>query len=196
MTDSEPPMAASTGPLDRQRFNQWSKTYETSHLQWLLFERVHRAILKQLPAGFIPCAVLDIGCGTGRLLRRMHEAWPGASMIGIDLSDGMVARAHQLSPFAAIYQAPAEHLPLKSGSVDLATSTVSFHHWSDQEQGVGEIQRVLYKGGLFILADPNLGHGHPLSRQQLRELFQACGLLVRKQVYFLPFFSITMAEKQ
>jgi len=81
--------------------------------------------------------------------------------------------------YATIYQAPAEHLPLENDSVELATSTTSFHHWSDQAQGVREAVRVLRGGGLFILADMNLSaHGHPISRAQVQAIFEDSGLSI------------------
>ena len=118
-----------------QHFNEWSETYERSFMQWLLFDRVHRGVLARLPADFVPATILDIGCGTGRLLRRMHLRWPSAVLVGVDLAEGMVARAREQTFGATIYLAPAEHLPLENDSVDLVTSTVSFHHWSDQSRG-------------------------------------------------------------
>jgi trans-aconitate methyltransferase len=72
-------------------FNHWSETYEHSLVQWLFFDRVHRGLLRRLPAGFTPAAVLDIGCGTGRLLRRMQKRWPSAVLTGVDLAEGMLA---------------------------------------------------------------------------------------------------------
>src|ERR1700690_1814843 len=127
----------------RRHFNHWSETYERSFMQWLLFDRVHRRVLALIPADFVPANILDIGCGTGRLLRRMHARWPAAHLVGVDVAEGMVAKARQQMDYATIHQAPAEHLPLENASVDLATSTTSFHHWSDQAQGVREAVRVL-----------------------------------------------------
>jgi ubiquinone/menaquinone biosynthesis C-methylase UbiE len=99
----------------------------------------------------------------------MHLRWPSASLVGVYVAEGMLAQARARTAYAAIHQAPAEHLPLENDSVDLVTSTTSFHHWSDQAQGVREAVRVLRKGGLFILADMNLAaHGHPISRSQVR----------------------------
>ncbi len=165
-------------------------------MQWLLFDRVHRQLLARLPAGFAPATVLDIGCGTGRLLRRMRDRWPAASLVGVDLAEGMVAQARQRTPGATILQAPAERLPLEAGSVDLVTSTTSFHHWSDQAQGIREAARVLRRGGLFILADMSLAaHGHPLSRSQVRASFEAAGLSILSQSTPVPFFTFTLGEK-
>lgn len=49
--------------------------------------------------------------------------------------------------------ARAEHLPIADRTVDLALSTMSFHHWSDQSLGLSEAARVLRPGGCFILVD-------------------------------------------
>ena len=177
-------------------FNRWSETYERSITQWLFFDRVHRGLLARIPAGFTPTAILDIGCGTGRLLRRMQARWPEAALAGVDLAEGMVAQAQAQTPGAAIYQAPAEHLPLKDGSFDLVTSTVSYHHWSDQAQGVREVVRVLRRGGLFILADMSVPHrGRSQSRREVRALFESAGLSIRLQQSPVLFFTMTVGEK-
>jgi ubiquinone/menaquinone biosynthesis C-methylase UbiE len=47
----------------------------------------------------------------------------------------------------------AESLPLPDASIDLAFSTLSFHHWTDQAKGVSEVARVLRPQGRFLLAD-------------------------------------------
>jgi len=154
-----------TPPSDingRQHFNSWSETYERSFMQWLLFDRVHRGVLARIPANFVPHIYLTSAAAPAGCLRRMHLRWPSASWWESIWPEGMVARARQQTNYATIRQAPAEQLPLADGSVDLATSTTSFHHWSDQAQGVREAVRVLRAGGLFILADMNLSaHGHP-----------------------------------
>jgi len=180
----------------RAHFNHWSETYERSFMQWLIFDRVHAGILSRLPHDFDPADILDIGCGTGRLLRRMQARFPKASLSGVDLAEGMVAQARQQTPGASIHQAPAEHLPLQDGAIDLVTSTVSFHHWSDQAQGVKEAFRVLRPGGLFILADMSLAsHGQPLSAGQVRGLFEAAGFRVEAQSHPVPFFTFTVGKK-
>ncbi len=176
-------------------FNRWSETYEHSFMQWLVFGPIQRRVLNSLPPGFIPGAALDVGCGTGRLLRRMHSCWPQAKLIGIDPAEGMVAQARRFTPNATIYHAPAEQIPLDSASVDLVTTTMSFHHWANQEVAVGEVVRVLRPGGYFILADVNIGHGHPLSKAEVRQLFQSCSFSIVSQRSIIPYVTVTVAEK-
>jgi ubiquinone/menaquinone biosynthesis C-methylase UbiE len=180
-----------------QHFNHWSETYERSFMQWIIFDRVHRRVLALIPANFVPANIVDIGCGTGRLLRRMHARWPEAGLAGVDVAEGMVTQARERTDFATIYQAAAEQLPLEDASVDLATSTTSFHHWSNQAKGVSEAVRVLRVGGLFILADMNLAaHGNPISRAAVKTLFINSGLSIRSQASPVPFFTFTVGEKK
>jgi ubiquinone/menaquinone biosynthesis C-methylase UbiE len=188
-------MSISSPNNEHQRFNQWSETYEHSITQWLLFDRVHRKVINSLPADFIPKGILDIGCGTGRLLRRLHARWPDARLVGIDLAEGMLAQARQLTADATFYQAPAEQIPLEDAWLDLVCSTMSFHHWSNHVMGVREAFRVLRQGGIFALADTNVGHGHPLTRRQVGDLFQSTGFHIQIQSSLLPFLTVTIGVK-
>ncbi|MDQ6662613.1 MAG: class I SAM-dependent methyltransferase [Chloroflexota bacterium] len=177
---------------DIQRFDRWSDTYEDSWLQERFFDRVHQSVLALMANEARPKTILDVGCGTGRLLRKARERWPDAQLLGVDPADGMVEVAHQLNPDATFLQGTAEALPLPDESVDLAFSTVSFHHWQNHAAGLCEIARVLQPQGRFILADvcpptwivPLMQH-RAYDRKSLRTLFVASGLRViaQKPIY-------------
>jgi SAM-dependent methyltransferase len=49
--------------------------------------------------------------------------------------------------------ATAERLPFPDRQFDLVFSTMTFHHWADQRQGVAEIARAMTPSGRWILAD-------------------------------------------
>jgi ubiquinone/menaquinone biosynthesis C-methylase UbiE len=175
---------------DIERFDHWASTYEHSWLQRAFFDRAHHATLA-LAAGIVhePVSVLDVGCGTGKLLRRAHIYWPQAQLIGVDPANGMLEIAKRLTPNATFSTGMAEALPLQDASVDLALSTISFHHWQDQAAGIREIARVLRPGGYFILVDASfpdwlvrvfrLKRFH--SPAQLRTLFIQAGFHVQTQ---------------
>lgn len=175
---------------DVGRFDQWSSTYEDSWMQRALFDPAHRATLA-LAASVVhqPASVLDVGCGTGKLLRRARTYWPEAQLLGVDPAKGMLEMAQRLTPNATFFTGTAEALPLQDASVDLALSTISFHHWQDQAKGVREIARVLRPGGYFLLVDMSfpdwlvqalrLKRVH--SRARLQKLFQQAGLQVQRQ---------------
>ncbi len=171
-------------------FQEWSQTYERSWLQSRLFGPTHRAVLKDMQDTIQtqPGAVLDVGCGTGRLLRAIHERWPQAELMGIDPTAGMLDTARQLTPDATFQTGFAEALSVADASVDVAASTLSFHHWSDQAAGLKEIARVLRPQGYFFLADAVLPAwlawfpwSHFRRPAQVRALFQQAGLSVLRQ---------------
>jgi ubiquinone/menaquinone biosynthesis C-methylase UbiE len=183
-------MTTKHGEKDVERFDQWASSYEHSWLQRAFFDRVHEATLA-LAAGIVHQAVsvLDVGCGTGKLLRRAKTYWPEAQLIGVDPANGMIEMAQRLTPNATFSTGMAEALPLQDASVDLALSTTSFHHWQNQAAGIREIARVLRPGGYFILVDASfpdwlvrvfrLKRFH--SPAELRTLFIQAGLLVQTQ---------------
>jgi ubiquinone/menaquinone biosynthesis C-methylase UbiE len=159
---------------DRVHFDHWAKRYDRSPLQLLLFGPTHAAVLDAAAHWTgTPGTLLDIGCGTGRLLERAAERWPGTKLLGIDNAPEMVAQAKKKHGSEARYTfevGNSASLPLESESVDLAASTISFHHWSDQAGGLREVARVLRPGCHFILADvvPPL-----LMRQFMKNRFHA-----------------------
>ncbi|HET7421876.1 MAG TPA: methyltransferase domain-containing protein [Candidatus Dormibacteraeota bacterium] len=142
---------------DVDRFERWSGTYERHYLQRLVFEPVQEAVLDLAAAEMPkPIAILDVGCGTGRLLRSAERRFPGATLEGVDAARGMIKQAQAVLPAGSRIRfqvAPAEKLPFANGQFDLAFSTMTFHHWDDQRGAVAEVARVLKPGGRWLLAD-------------------------------------------
>jgi ubiquinone/menaquinone biosynthesis C-methylase UbiE len=139
------------------RFDRWAPQYDQSALQPLLFAPTHEAVLSAAAAaGAQPRDVLDLGCGTGALLLRAAERWPDAHFVGVDVSAPMIdeaRRKHEGDARLRFEVADAAALPLEPESIDLAFSTISFHHWADQVGGVRQVARVLRPNGCFVLAD-------------------------------------------
>jgi ubiquinone/menaquinone biosynthesis C-methylase UbiE len=148
-------VAAPSTDQDVGQFDRWSVRYERSKWQWLVFDRVHRKALGLASRFGVPSAILDVGCGSGRLLRAAHLRWPEARLFGVDPSMGMVEAGRRLTP-AELHVTGAESIPLADASIDVAFSTIAFHHWADQERGLQEVARVLRPGGHFVLVD-NIG---------------------------------------
>lgn len=103
-----------------------------------------------------PQHVLDVGCGTGYLLRMLAARCPGAqSLTGIDAAPNMIEIAQRSTDDDRLtfVSGVAEHLPYDDASIDLVVSSTSFDHWSDQGRGLEECARVLRPGAPLVLVD-------------------------------------------
>lgn len=105
-------------------------------------------------------AVLEIGCGTGRALVPLARAVsPGGSVTGVDLSEGMLARARSFVAGAAVSQAvrlvhaDATALPFEPASFDAAFASFALELFDGPEipNVLGELTRVLRPGGRVVV---------------------------------------------
>jgi ubiquinone/menaquinone biosynthesis C-methylase UbiE len=169
----------STDAHDIERFDRRAAGYEREWLQGRFHGPVRRATL-DVAAALQPeaHAVLDVGCGTGALLRLIPGVFPGARRAGIDPSAGMIRAADAAG--ADLVPACAEWIPFPDRSFDLVLSTLSLHHWVVCDQALREIARVLTFGGVVVIADRFL----PRRTERLAE---DAGLVVADVV---PVFSV------
>ena len=190
---------------DIDRFDRWAATYDQSIMQRLYFGPVHVKMLdliKREGSEASPRDILDVGCGTGRLLRAAAINWPEAQLWGVDPAAQMVSEASRLNPKAAFKLGQAEALPFPDQSADIVFSSLSFHHWADHRKGLCEIARVLRPGGLFCLGDhamllTKLLGEKVKSRAEIQALLLNAGLIVRKQQTMgIRFVLITLAQKR
>jgi len=174
---------------DVEHFNKRAASYENASSQGYFFDRVHRRVLNLARDQTNPEVIMDVGCGTGRLLRKARHQYPNARLVGVDAAEKMIQQAATLLPEAEFHVAMAEALPLPDTSVDLAFSTFSFHHWADQAKGISEVARVLRPKGRLLLADiviPRwlslfVRHFRYNSPSRIHEMFTQAGLTVELQ---------------
>lgn len=100
--------------------------------------------------------LLDIGCGTG--LVGLPLAGGAASVLGVDLSAGMVQRFAAKAAAAGLAQVRGEvrdlvASPLPPASIDLAVSAMAFHHIPDVAAMLRAAAAVLATGGWLAVAD-------------------------------------------
>jgi ubiquinone/menaquinone biosynthesis C-methylase UbiE len=91
--------------------------------------------------------VLEAGCGTGLLLSRVAEIADEA--VGIDLSAGMLARAHDRG--LRVVQGSVTALPFADASFDTVYSFKVLAHVPDIDRALREMARVTRPGGHLVL---------------------------------------------
>lgn len=102
--------------------------------------------------------VLDIGCGGGETLRRLSESVAKGSVTGLDYSELSVRlsaernKADVESGKMKIVEASVEKMPFADNSFDKIITVESFYFWSDPQEDLREVYRVLDKGGRFLIA--------------------------------------------
>jgi len=140
-------------PMDSVFFDVWSHTYDRAVLQESTYRPVHDALLDRI-ASLSPTTVLDLGCGTGQLTRRLITTFPDAGIIGVDLSSGMLERAVESDECndASFALADAQRLPLSPGSVDVVVCSESFHWYTDQPAALDGLHTLLKPGGRLLIA--------------------------------------------
>jgi len=153
----------------RERFNRAADDYDRH-------AAVQQEVGRRLDERFgwlklEPERVLDLGSGTGQMVRAMRERYPGSAVFGLDLAEAMLhrlPRAAWWSRRRLAMAADMHALPVAGGSLDVVVSNFALQ-WSDRPPELfGEVARVLNSGGVFSFA--TLG---PDSLQEIRRAWAA-----------------------
>ena len=156
----------------QQLFDRWAPLYD-----WIFpsvfYQATHKRLLDYVELPEHP-NVLDIGCGTGRLLNRLAAEYVDLQGTGLDFSPEMLHQARQSNrhrPHLIFVQGEVFPLRFADEQFDAAFNTLSFLHYSEPERVFAEIYRVLRPGGRFYLVDPSAPTGSwhvPISPDGIR----------------------------
>lgn len=107
-------------------------------------------LMARLVVEAAPSSVLDIGCGTGLLLKRLAALHP-ATYVGVD-----AAPSHPTSGWTYRSADFTQGLPAADGEFDLVVAGEVIEHVPDPDALLAEIRRVLAPGGTLVISTPNL----------------------------------------
>ena len=156
----------------------------------LQFAAFRRALsIAQIPLG---ASCLDLGCGTGRWVRRYEEL--GFSPIGVDATLGMLRVAHALRTNAPVVAGLASSLPFANDAFDCVSDITVVQHIPHefQREALREMVRVLKPGGRIILLELVRGddsHIFPRSAHDWIRSVESCGTTLIRcfgQEYLFP----------
>lgn len=141
-------ISSSDPQRSKSYYDEFSQTYEKHrhHGYHVLIDDLEiEATAPHVGGG----AVLEAGCGTGLILRRLQQLNNGQATVGVDLSAGMlqVARTRGLR----IAQASVDALPFPDASFDTVVSFKVLAHVPEIERALHELARVTRPGGHLLL---------------------------------------------
>jgi ubiquinone/menaquinone biosynthesis C-methylase UbiE len=147
-----------------REFDKWSKGYDRpGFFQRNLFIPTQDCIVAEMErreTAETSFAFLDIGCGTGTLVMRLHEEFPKATMVGADISPGMieVATAKAAGTPGVSFQVgnASTGLSFPDSHFEYVSCCHSFHHYHDQAFAVREFRRLLKPNGKLLFVDSDI----------------------------------------
>ncbi len=92
--------------------------------------------------------VLDVGCGTGKLLGELVARVGAASVSAVDPSPSFVSAVRDHYPEVDVQQAAAEQLPFADDAFDVTLAQLVVHFMADPVAGLAEMARVTHPDGV------------------------------------------------
>lgn len=133
-------------------FNQQAATYDTD-MQGQHARSLYPILLERLSHISYQSA-LDLGCGTGEMIKQIMQSDNHKELYGIDLSEEMLSVAKgKLPDQVKLLLGDSESLPFPDNFFDVVYCNDSFHHYPAPQNVLSEVQRVLKPGGTFLMGD-------------------------------------------
>lgn len=123
------------------------------------FESYYEYLAKPLEGRREPIQILDLGCGTGLEFKYLLDAAPQASIVGMDLSAGMMKEG------AKVYKDLEDRITWKQGSYvvddlgkddyEVVLSSMTMHHFFviDKRKIYAKIFDAVKPGGVYVEGD-------------------------------------------
>jgi malonyl-CoA O-methyltransferase len=184
-------------------FRVWSPIYDSALFQKPIYRRIHARLMPALD-GIQPRRAIDLGCGTAQLTSDLGSRFPEALVAGVDLSPNMLRAARRRLGRAAppLVNANVYALPFAGGSIDLVTSTISYHWYLEYRRALAEIHRVMRPGGHFLLATITdtrmlklLRNVRVVSTAATRADLEAGGFRVERSARVYPWVTLFVARR-
>jgi ubiquinone/menaquinone biosynthesis C-methylase UbiE len=121
----------------------------------ILRSKVISRIKKYNPRGLL----VDVGCGSGRLLIQIAKKINNLNLIGVDVAKEMIGfanehvKSYEFEDRIELREGSVEKLPLNDNSIDFIVSTLSLHHWENPIKAFEEFFRILKDDGILLIFD-------------------------------------------
>ncbi|MCB1547008.1 MAG: methyltransferase domain-containing protein [Hyphomicrobiaceae bacterium] len=137
------------------RFRRRAGSYDAAaQVQRHAAERLAGLLPPELAPKHRPAAILEIGCGTGLLTRRLVAHYPGADLLATDVAPDMVAACRTaLGPASDVRLMVMDgERPTVAGPFDLIASSMVVHWFDDVARSLDCLAHLLAPGGVLAYA--------------------------------------------
>lgn len=143
--------------------DSYTRYFWREHLAYMM------PVFKKLPE---ESTVIEIGVGTGSLLRMVHET-TRLRVIGLDISRNAIRQAKlRFSPFksnSSLVLGDVFHLPFRDGSFDVVICLGLIEHFEDSFTPMSNVLKLVKKGGYAFISVPQRASLYaPYKRWQIR----------------------------
>jgi SAM-dependent methyltransferase len=146
--------------------------------------------LDVLRAAQLPPApdVVDYGCGRGAWVPILRRAFPGCSVVGVEISSKAVADARRAHPDSEFHVFDGHQAPLPDACADLVFSYHVIEHVVDLDESIGDMVRLVRPGGYAcaILPCGNRGSVEELATRLVTDGLEFSGTGERRFFYEDP----------
>jgi malonyl-CoA O-methyltransferase len=132
----------------KENFNRVADNYERyADIQSDVADELLRGLLKSRQSHK---AILDIGCGTGKLTAELKRHFLGSRVFALDISQAMAKSAGNKG--LSVLAADARYLPFSKEVFDLVISSAAYQWIFDLEKAFREVNKILEKDGIFTFS--------------------------------------------
>ena len=153
-----------TGCAERESTTRPARTYyQSEEITHLPEDAIRHSLGCGNPLAYVEVkegdTVLDLGSGAGiDILLAADRVGPGGRVIGVDMTDEMIAKANGNIAAAGaanveVRKGLIEDLPVEDESIDWVISNCVINLSPEKDRVFGEIARVLKPGGRLLVSD-------------------------------------------
>ncbi|MPQ32554.1 methyltransferase domain-containing protein [Clostridium estertheticum] len=107
--------------------------------------------------------ILDIGTGTGKVLKTLKSTSPNGNYYGVDISEEMMGKIDTSLGFKLSISKIEDLNSFKDNFFDIVTARMVLHHSENLDKALKEVYRVLKPGGKFIVCEGNPPDRHSVT---------------------------------
>jgi demethylmenaquinone methyltransferase/2-methoxy-6-polyprenyl-1,4-benzoquinol methylase len=162
-------------------------------------DKFWRRVLLKRAARQQPAAALDVATGTGDVAIALKQKSGARRVVGVDISEEMLAVARKKKQDADIefVTANGELLPFEDGTFDVVSIAFGIRNFEDRVKGLEEMRRVLRSGGTLLVLELSLPTNlvlRGLYKLYFFGLLPLVGRLISRSAYAYRYLPLSVGE--